>query len=323
MEKQREIVYKEACVEEDEIDLVELWQTIWKHRKFVVAFTGFITVLAIIISLLMTNIYKSSAVILPTQQGGEKGSSILSNFGGIASMVGINLPISSGSQDIMALLKSDSLKREVITKYNLLPIILYKQWDNRTKTWKKSSKGIIGSLKELIGISSKQQANNEEEKRLATALKIFSNNLNINEDKKLGTITISFEWRDPKIAADVVKDILDMLKKRMTTEAIEIATKRKQMLENELSKTSDPTIQQKLYALIAKQAETIAMAKVSEDFAFKVIDPPVVPVFKYKPKRALITIVAFITGLLLSIFLVFFIEFVKNTKQRIKEEAEV
>jgi uncharacterized protein involved in exopolysaccharide biosynthesis len=36
---------------------------------------------------------------------------------------------------------------------------------------------------------------------------------------------------------------------------------------------------------------------------------------KVGPKRALILIVAFVTGFILSIFLIFFLEFIKNTKK--------
>jgi len=61
---------------------------------------------------------------------------------------------------------------------------------------------------------------------------------------------------------------------------------------------------------------TITTAKVSENFAFKVVDPPYSPEKRYKPKRTLIVIVAFVTSLILSIFILFFVEFIKNARKR-------
>ena len=272
----------------------------------------------------MKNIYKSSAVILPTKQG-SGGSSLVSQYSGIASLVGISLPSSGGSDAIMALLKSRSLKEETIKKYNLLPIILYKSWDSKNKRWIEKE-GIITKIKKaILGSSSGKQIFNKNEIRMAKAIKAFSKMIDVSEDKKLGTITVSVEYPDPTVAANLVQDLLSTLKDRMTKEAIEIAKKRKGILENELNKTQDPTIQQKLYSLIAKQEETMVMAKVSEDFAFKVIDSPQIPINKYKPKRKLIVIVAFITSLILSIFLIFFIEFIRDAKksrqEMLKEES--
>jgi len=314
-----------STCEENEIDLYELWEKIWSYRRFISVITLSLTIMAIIATLLMKNIYKSSAVILPTQQSSE-GSSLMSQYSGVASLVGISLPSSGGSTDIISLLKSRSLKEETIEKYHLLPVILYDSWDKTNNRWIKKE-GFIEKIKNLIlGSKKKNPIFSEDEIRMAKAIKAFSKMLDVSEDQKLGTITISVEYPDPIIAANLVKNLLSTLKDRMTKEAIEIARKRKEILEKELDRTQDPTIQQKLYNLMAKQEEILVTAKVSEDFAFKVIDPPQIPIQKYKPKRKLIVIVALVTSLFLSIFLVFFIEFIKDARRRreemLKEESE-
>ncbi len=308
--------------EEDEIDLYELWEKIWSHRKFITVLTLSLTIITLIATFFMKNIYKSSAVILPTQQGAEV-SSLASQYGGIASLVGINIPSSANGAEIMALLESKDLKKETINKYHLLPVILYKLWDSKHKKWIKNE-SIVEKIKKAI-LGSKKKIFSENEIRMAKAIKAFSKMMDVSEDKKLGTITISVEYPDPIIAANLVEDIISTLKDKMTKDAIDIARKRKKILEDELIKTQDPTIQQKLYSLIAKQEEIMVMAKASEDFAFKVIDSPQIPINKYKPKRKLIVIVAFITSLILSIFLIFFIEFIRDAKKSrqevLKEES--
>ncbi len=313
-------------VEEDEIDLYELWLTLKRYKRFIWGLTFGLTFLVALFSLFMTNIYRSKAIILPvSQQSGT--SSLLSQFGGLAQMAGIALPTSSGSAEIMALLKSDILKEEVINEYHLLPVILYNQWDREKKAWKKPpvwAKVLKDFKQKLIGSFQPNQpsSNGDNLPNVADGIEAFSKMISVSEDKKLGTITVSVDYPDPEVAAKLVGYLLKTLREHMTREAIRIAEKNKQTLEQELRKTSDPTIQQKLYTLIAQQVETITMAKVNENFAFKVIDPPRVPEKKYKPKRGLMVAVAFVSGLFLSIFLAFFREYLKNVRQRNQEQGK-
>jgi len=311
-------------VEEDEIDLSELWQVLVKHKKLIWGITFAITFLTAILSLFMANIYRSQAVIISSEQAPKGGlSSLVSQFGGLSELAGISLPGGNTKAEIMALLKSNILKEELIKKYNLLPVLLYKQWDAEKKEWKKP--GLIGRLKKKVFGLLQQKKNRKNEYKfptIETGIRVLSGIYNVTEDKKLGTITISVDYPDPEIAARLVAYILTTLRQHMCAEAIRIAQANKKSLEKELIKTTDPTIQQKLYSLIASQVETITMAKVNENFAFKVIDPPRVPDRKYKPKRSLMVIVAFITALFFSIFLAFFLEYIKNAKERLNSPKE-
>ncbi len=261
----------------------------------------------------MTNIYRSKAVILPIGQKAGGLSALASQFGGLAEIAGISVPETGSKSEILALLKSDILKVEVIKKYNLLPILFYEQWDKEKKTWKRNDSWI----KKIFTFF--QNKEEKEGPSIDDGIRTLSKIISVNEDRKLGTITVSVDYPDPEIAAKLVNYFLNTLREHMCKEAIRIAEDNKKTLEKELIKTSDPTIQQKLYSLIAKQIETITMAKVSENFAFKVIDPPRVPEKKYKPKRTLIVIVAFVSSLFFSVFLAFFLEYIKNAKRRFEE----
>jgi len=54
------------------------------------------------------------------------------------------------------------------------------------------------------------------------------------------------------------------------------------------------------------------MAEVKEGFAFKVLDPPMAPDKKSKPKRAQMVVVAFIVSLFLGVFVILFKEYIKK-----------
>ena len=58
------------------------------------------------------------------------------------------------------------------------------------------------------------------------------------------------------------------------------------------------------FELIQSQTETIMLAKVREEYLFKVIDPAIVPEQKYGPKRALICVLGTLLGGMLAVLLV-------------------
>jgi len=84
---------------------------------------------------------------------------------------------------------------------------------------------------------------------------------------------------------------------------------------------AEMAITQGLYETFVKEYEMAKASEMKEQIAFQVIDPPFVPEKRYKPKRKLIVVVAFVTGLILSIFIAFFLEWIGNIReQNINEE---
>ena len=102
-------------------------------------------------------------------------------------------------------------------------------------------------------------------------------------------------------------------------QSVDQAEKSIQYLKEQLATTSVVDMQQILYRLIEKQSNTIMLANVQEEFAFRVIDPAVVPEVRSKPKRKLIVVLGGVLGGMFSVFLAFFLNFLSNQR----EEAEM
>jgi len=62
--------------EEDEIDLLEYWNLIWKKRVLILGAAFMAALVAAVISLMMPNIYRAEALLAPT--GGEESKNGLS-----------------------------------------------------------------------------------------------------------------------------------------------------------------------------------------------------------------------------------------------------
>jgi len=108
----------------------------------------------------------------------------------------------------------------------------------------------------------------------------------------------------------------------MSSEARRVATINQKYLEEQLGKTADPFIKQKIYNLIAQQLETSMMAEVKENFAFKVIDPPKVPDKKIKPKRTQMVLLSFVVFIFMGVFLAFFMEYLEKMKSKQRESQK-
>lgn len=314
------------CAAEDEINLLDYWRVIWKRRKLIGYIVAVTVVLTVVVSLFMTNIYQAKAVITPvTAKGGGGGAGGLSalalQFGALP---GIAMPASSSASEIINLLKSNVLREKVIAQHSLMPVLFYKQWDPRKKDWKTRGEGMftlnpLSWLSALSGAISPGPSAGARKKEPGVpdtwdALRLLDDIVKINHNVKESSITISADFHDPDMAAKIVEYFLTTLTDYMSSEAKRVATTNRLYLEQQLGTTSDPFIKQKTYNLIAEQIETAMMAEVKENFAFKVIDPPLAPDKKTKPKRAQMAVLSFVVALFIGVFVAFFLEYLEKIK---------
>jgi uncharacterized protein involved in exopolysaccharide biosynthesis len=307
-----------VCENEDEIDLLDLAKTIWNGKKLIIWIVAVFTFITIVLSLFMTNIYTAQAVIKPTSQiqSGGKVSSLMAQFGGLASLAGIAMPSSASSTEIVSLLESNILRKEIIETHQLLPVLFPDQWDEGKKAWKKP--GI--NLNPLAFIAELRPAQPNAFKKepgvpnIWDGIRALNDIVKIDYDMKEDSITISADFPDPDMAAKIVNYFIINLNDHMSSEAKRVAVINREYLEKQLQETNDLIVKQKIYNLIAEKIETVMMAEVKEGFAFKVLDPPMAPDMKSKPKRAIMVVVAFIMSLFFGVFVVLFRGYIKKNK---------
>lgn len=326
--------YPPNGMEEDEINLLDLWRVIWKRRRLIGALVVAAVFLTAAASLFMTNIYQAKAVIVPVtaKDGGGGGtlSALASQFGGLP---GIALPGSASATEIVSLLKSNVLREKIVERYRLMPVLFYEQWDSGKKDWKREEGinlnplGWLSNMAAAVQPTDAKAVSRQGEEgipQLWDALRLLDDMVKINHNIKEQTITLTVDYEDPEIAAKMAGYFLETLTDHMTAEAKRVALTNRAYLEAQLAKTADPLIRQKIYNLIAQQLETAMMTEVKENFAFKVIDPPRVPDKKIKPKRALMVMLSFVVALFLGVFSAFFLEYLEKIRNGAPgEEREI
>ncbi len=101
---------------EDEIDLIEIAQKLWKSRKLIITITVAFALLGLFIALFTPNVYTASCTMVP--QTGEKSAG--GSLGGLAAMAGINLgSLSSGE------VLSPNVYPKIVSNVNFQKEIIY------------------------------------------------------------------------------------------------------------------------------------------------------------------------------------------------------
>lgn len=310
-----------VCIEdEDEIDLRELGRTIWKYRWKLMLFTFIVTLLTILALLAKPNTYTSSAKLIPQ----EKQSGVPGGLGAIASLAGIDVGSSGGG------IRPDEAFKALVNDYKFMrEFLLHNKFFERINAtdFDKNYVFALGydGIYKLLHSDSKSDEEQDLEDQLFSAYKQFSKKLSISSDKKSSLITISFEDPDRFLARDVVIAFLKDASQTLKRNDLSDIQKKISYYKEELAKTTDASLKKQLSDLISALIQKEVLAKSSKYYNVKLFTMPEVPYIKDKtgPKRGLVVVVAFITSIILGIFAIFFIEFLRGNSDEEIESMKV
>jgi hypothetical protein len=113
---------------------------------------------------------------------------------------------------------------------------------------------------------------------------IINDRFNSEYDFKSGNLTLYFLDPSPDEAQRVLGFYLDSLRDKLRNEEVQAGASAAASLQDEVRQTSDALLQTQLYELMARQIQREKIAQVQSDFAFKVVEPPVVPDNYFEPK---------------------------------------
>jgi len=291
----------------NEIDLREFFSAVWAGKWLIVGVTSVFAIASVVIALMLPNIFKSEALVAPAsaeQQGGI--GALASQFGGLASMAGLNLGGGSSidkTQLAISVLKSRQFANNFIEKHDILPQLM------ASESWNQSDDSLTYDIS-LYDSSKKLWVREVEAPKLPKpspqeAYKTFSEIVAVQVDKDTGLIRISVEHLSPSIAQQWVTWLIEDINAEMKEREVAEAVKSSDFLEKQISETHVADIRTVLYQLIEEQTKTIMFAEVRDEYVFKTIDPAIVAEEKFKPKRALVCIVGTLLGGFLAILFVF------------------
>lgn len=301
-------------IADDEVNLSELFFVIWEGKWVVILITVLFTIASVFYALKQPNVYKSEALLAAAEQEQSGGLGALAGqFGGLASLAGVNLGGSgtaNKTQLALEVLKSRQFTFNFIKKHNILPDLM------AVKSWNQVDNSIEYN-EEIYNEQEKKwlrevNAPFKPEPSMQEAFKKFSQIITADMSKESGMITISIEHVSPVIAQRWVNWLIQDINTVMKSRDVEEANKSTEFLTEQLQQTKVADIRTVLYKLIEEQTKTIMFANVRDEYVFKTIDPALVPEQKFKPKRALICILGFLFGGILSVLIVLARYFLKK-----------
>ena len=106
-------------VKGEETNIFNVLLVLAKHKRLVLGFPFGVAILAVIISLLMPNVYTGRAVIMPPQQQSSAASILLGQLGALAGGTGAALGLKNPSDLYAGMLKSRTVVDRLIERFKL------------------------------------------------------------------------------------------------------------------------------------------------------------------------------------------------------------
>ena len=290
---------------DDEIDLRELFYVLLEGKWVIVSLTAFVSIIVVIYSLLLPNIYESKAILVPVNSSGTI-SGALGSYSGLAGLAGINLP-SGGDEgnSEKAIQKISSLsffENNVLANIHLPELMAVKSWNSKTNT--------LTFDESIFDINSNTWTRDysHPQQQIPSAQESFevfkTEHLSLSEDIKSGFITLSIKHRSPFVAKQWVELVVNEVNAFYRQKDKAESERAVSYLNQQISMTGLSEIKQVLAQLLQEETKKLTLIEANQHYVFDYIDPPAVMEKKSEPKRALICILGALLGGMLSVLFV-------------------
>jgi uncharacterized protein involved in exopolysaccharide biosynthesis len=289
---------------DNEIDLRELFRILLDGKWIIVSVTTFISIIGVIYSLSLPNIYQSKAILVPVNSTSSIAGS-LGSYSGLAGLAGISLP-SSGDEgnSVKAIQKISSLsffENNIMPNIYLQDLMAVKSWNPKTNTLAFDENIFKVNTNSWIRDYSypQQQIPSAQE-----SFAVFKKHLVLSEDKKSGFITLYIKHQSPFVAKQwselIVNEVNSYYRQKDKSES----EKAVNYLNQQFLMTGLSEIKQVLAQLLQEETKKLALIEANQFYVFDYIDPPAAMEVKSEPKRAYICILIALVGGMLSVLLV-------------------
>lgn len=290
---------------DDEIDLRELFYVLLEGKWIIFSVTSFISIIVLVYSLLLPNIYEAKAMLVPVNpSSGIAGA--LGSYSGLAGIAGISLP--AGDDDGNSAKAIEKIRSLSFFENNILPnihlpdLMAVKSWNSKTN--------ILNFDNSIYDISSNTWVRDYSypQQQIPSPQESFevytTSHLSLSEDKKSGFVSLSIKHQSPFVAKQWVELIVNEVNSFYRQKDKIESEKAVSYLNQQISLTSLSEIKEALAQLLQEETKKLTLIEANQYYVFDYIDPPAVMEKKSEPKRALICILGALLGGMLSILFV-------------------
>ena len=281
------------------LDLIKENRNVFLLSVIVPSLTG------LLYALVATSLFRADVIMISNQEEGESLVNLSKQYSSLAAMAGINIGGGAGIVDktdrSLAILTSRSFIEEFVQGQDIRKHLFSYLWDSKQNRWKEGEPTAAQTYKLLI-----------------------SNVVNVDVDRRTNLITLSVTWEDPVLAAQWANQIIKAINKKIREQEIKELQQSIDYVQAQVGNSdSSGSLNSVMFNLIEELTKKVMIANVREEYAFKIIDPAVVPELKYKPSKRNIVIISFLFGLIISLTSITSISFSKKIIADYKKHTDV
>jgi len=289
-----------------EIDLRDAWRAFLLGKGLFFGCVFVLAIASVFYANSLPNLYKSTAVLSPTESSGSGLRSIAGQLGGLASFAGLNLKGGGPNKTVEALeiLQSWDFVEEFILDEGIAPEVLAvtgwspdgNRLEYNTEIYNPKTKAWLGETQ-------------PSGKKIPSSWRLYRSFMEfftVSEDKSSGFVKLSIEYYSPTLSKQWVDSIVRKINHRLQLRDAKQAERNIAFLKQQVEQTRLTSMQSVFYSLIEEQTKTLMLAKGADEYVFKTISEARIPENRSKPNRSLIVVLGCIFGGLLGIFLALF-----------------
>ena len=283
----------------DQIDLLEVFFVLVKGIRFIASVTIFFSIIGIIYSLLLPNIYKSEALLAPVDESSSLGGGSLNQVSGLAGLAGFALPSADGGSNankaIQVMGSLSFFENYIMPKIFLPDLMAVKFWDENKK--------IIIYDESVFNKNSNSWVNNSPNSEISfpsaqKSFEVFKGHFNMLQDEN-GYIVLSMKHQSPSLAKEWIEIFVEEINSFYRQKDKLESEKAVVYLNEQIASTTYSEIRAVTASILEKEIQKLTLIEANRDYVFEYINPPSVMEKKSEPYRSLMVILFAIFGLIL------------------------
>lgn len=285
--------------QDNEISLVELVNISLNRKGLLSSIVIGFSLLSLIYSLTLPNIYTSDALLAPSSQD-ESLSSRLGGLSSIAGFAGIDIGNETAtlSAEAMERIKSfDFFAEHFLSNIKLENLMAVTRWDQETNflIYDESIYDIVEKkwVRE-VSFPKKAKPSNQE------AYLVYLDKIDINEDQNNNFVSISINHHSPILAKEWLGIVIHKINESMRDIEKKSAEDSINFLNQSTNFSNVQSIQFAISSLLEMQMQEYMLASVNQDYVYRIISKPLIPEEPSSPNRLLICILGFLFGVIVS-----------------------
>ncbi len=266
--------------QQDTLTLLGLCSIVWRRKLLVGAVTVAGVVVAVLLSYLVTPVYRAGVLLSPVVSGESRLASLPSQYADIAGVVGLDGG-GTGNEELVAILGSREFTMRFIRDEGLMRVLFADAWDQERGEWRAAA-GDTPTIWQAYELVDKTVRG-------------------VVVDEESGLVTLSIEWADPKLAAEWANAMVRHVNRHLRERAVEEGERGMAFLTAELQRTSVSEVREAIFRLMELELQRVMMANVRQEFGFRVLDPAMAPEKRVRPNRRLMVVAGLVLGALVSV----------------------